>query len=135
MKFLMQIIRLTIYLHDVLHHIDEENQSYEKHIKGLKEVFRVLKKGGQVIVVEGNRYNPLFYPHMVKMLNHQHFKQGYFKKIINDAYNGNDIKFKFFEAHSYPRFWLWFWKGFEWFMENISPKQFLAYNIALITKK
>jgi ubiquinone/menaquinone biosynthesis C-methylase UbiE len=124
-----------IFLHDVLHHIDEESQSYEKHIQGLKELLRVVKKRGQIIIVEGNRYNPLFYPHMVKMHHHEHFKQGYFKGIINDSYRGNDIKFKFFEAHFYPQNFLWFWKVYEWLMEQLWLKSILAYNVSIITKK
>jgi ubiquinone/menaquinone biosynthesis C-methylase UbiE len=124
-----------IFLHDVLHHIDEENQSYEKHIQGLKELLRVVKKGGQIIIVEGNRYNPLFYPHMVKMHHHEHFSQKYFKKIINDSYKDNNIKFKFFEAHFYPQKFLWFWKVYEWIMEHVIPKSIISYNVSIITKK
>jgi SAM-dependent methyltransferase len=124
-----------IFLHDVLHHIDEETQNYDKHIAGLTEAIRVLKPGGKVIIVEGNRYNPLFYPHMVKMLGHEHFKQSYFKKIINDSYKNYEIQFNFFECHAYPKYQVWFWKIFEYIMEKFVPAQFLAYNIAIITKK
>lgn len=35
-----------VFLHDVLHHIDEKNQNYEKHKDGLTELLRVTKKGG-----------------------------------------------------------------------------------------
>ena len=121
-----------IFLHDVLHHIDEENQSQEIHIKGLKELERVVKKNGYIIIIEGNRYNPLFYPHMVKMLGHNHFKQSYFKRTIKNVFNDScNIKFKYFEAHAYP--WgLFFWKIYEGIMEKISPKYFLAYNIVII---
>jgi ubiquinone/menaquinone biosynthesis C-methylase UbiE len=124
-----------IFLHDVLHHIDEENQSYEKHIQGLAELLRVVKPGGKIIIVEGNRYNPLFYPHMVKMHHHEHFKQRYFKKIINNAYNKTDVEFTFFECHFYPQKWLTFGKIYEWIMEKFSPRTFLAYNISIVTKK
>ncbi len=37
----------------VFHHIDEE-----KHLAALKEIFRVLKKNGKLIVFEHNPYNP-----------------------------------------------------------------------------
>ena len=118
-----------IFLHNVLHHIDEKNQSYEKHIEGLKELKRVANKDGSIIIIEGNRYNPLFYPHMVKMAGHNHWPQSYFKKVLKKVFN--DIEFKFFEAHSYP--WpLWFWKKYEYFMEKFSPIQLLAYNVAII---
>jgi ubiquinone/menaquinone biosynthesis C-methylase UbiE len=124
-----------IFLHDVLHHIDEENQSYEKHIQGLAELLRVVKPGGAIIIVEGNRYNPLFYPHMVKMHHHEHFSRSYFRKIIKNGFEGNSIKFRSFEAHFYPSKWIKLWKAYEWVMENIVPPQFLSYNIAIITKK
>lgn len=124
-----------VFLHDVLHHIDEKNQSREKHIAGLNEIKRVCKKNGEIIVLEGNRYNPLFYPHMVKMRGHNHFKQSYFKGIINSAFNGYEIKFKFFECHLYPKKFVWFWKSYEFLMEKFSPQQFLAYNVAIIKKK
>lgn len=121
-----------VFLHDILHHIDEEGQSYEKHVRGLRELKRVVKKGGHIIIVEGNRFNPLFYPHMVKMMGHNHFKQAYFKKIINDVFD--QVSFKFFESHLYPQKYLKFWKLYEKLMEKYIPDPFLAYNIAIITK-
>lgn len=123
-----------VFFHDVLHHIDEESQSYEKHVAGLKEVLRVVKPGGKIVIVEGNRFNPLFYPHMVKKLGHEHFVQSYFKKIVTEAYSGHSIEFRYFESHFYPAKYLWFFKLYEWFMENLSPNAFLAYNVAIITK-
>lgn len=121
-----------VFLHDVLHHIDEERQNYNKHIAGLRELKRVTKNGGCVIIIEGNRYNPLFYPHMVKMLGHNHFRQSYFKKIITDVFNS--VSFRFFESHLYPPKYLKIWKIYEKIMEKISPKTFLSYNVAIITK-
>lgn len=121
-----------VFLHDVLHHIDEGKQSYVKHIAGLKELERVVKKGGSIIIMEANRYNPLFYPHMVKMLGHNHFQQNYFKKIINEVFPS--VIFKYFEAHSYPQKYLKIWKIYEKIMESIMPKCILAYNVAMIEK-
>ncbi len=123
-----------VFAHDVLHHIDELNQNRDKHIAGLKEMKRVCKKGGNIIIIEGNRYNPLFYPHMVKMRGHNHFKQSYFIEIIKDAFKNDKIVFKFFEAHLYPKKLLSFFKIYEQIMEYFSPKQFLAYNAAIIKK-
>lgn len=121
-----------VFLHDILHHIDEEKQSYDKHIAGLKELKRVTKNEGYIIIVEGNRYNPLFYPHMVKKLGHNHFKQSYFKKIINNSFN--TVSFKYFECHSYPAKYLKLWKIYEKIMEKFCPNKFLAYNVAIIKK-
>lgn len=119
-----------VFLHDVLHHIDEPKQRINKHIEALKEVKRVCKKGGSIIIVEANRYNPLFYPHMVLMLGHDHFKQSYFKKIISEVFP--QTTFKYFEAHLYPLRFLKVWKIYEKIMELIVPKRFLAYNISII---
>jgi ubiquinone/menaquinone biosynthesis C-methylase UbiE len=118
-----------VFMHDVLHHIDEGSQRIERHLSGLQEVKRVVKNGGYVVIVEGNRYNPLFYPHMVKMLGHEHFSQKYFMELTSRI--SNNVEYRFFEAHKYP-YLLGFFKLYEKFMENYSPKMFLAYNVAII---
>lgn len=125
-----------IFLHDVLHHIDEETQSNVNHVKALSELKRILKKGGILIILEGNRYNPLFYPHMVKIMGHNHWRQKYFIKTINNVFSDKtcSVNFDFFEAHLYPRNFIWFWKFYESLMEKFSPKSFLAYNVAFVKK-
>lgn len=121
-----------IFLHDMLHHIDEKKQSRQKHLNALNEIKRVCKNGGKIIILEGNRYNPLFYPHMVKMLGHNHFKQNYFKEIITNIFP--NATFKYFEAHFYPPRFLSIWKIYEKIMEAVIPKRFLAYNVSIIKK-
>jgi len=121
-----------VFILDILHHIDEKNQNYDKHITGLGELKRVTKRKGYIIIIEGNRYNPLFYPHMVKMLGHNHFKQSYFKRIVKEVFPR--ATFKFFEAHLYPQRFIKFWKLYEVVMERFMPNNFLAYNIAVIKK-
>lgn len=121
-----------IFLHDVLHHIDEKNQDYHNHIKGLQELKRVCKKDGQIIILEANRYNLLFYPHMVLMKGHNHFTQKYFQKIIKDIFEKN-ADFKTFESHLYPKKLLKFFKVFELISEKIPfLKSFRSYNLAII---
>lgn len=122
-----------IFMHDVLHHIDEETQSYDKHVKALINLQRIINPQGKIIIVEGTRYNPLFYPHMVKHLGHEHFSHEYFKKIVEDAY-GDNVEFQYFEAHLYPTKLLTLFKVYEWLMETFSPKRFLAYNVAIVNK-
>jgi len=122
-----------VFLHDVLHHIGEVvDQSIEQQKKALIEIKRVCKSGGSIVIIEGNRYNPLFYPHMVKMLGHNHFKQSYFKRIINEVFPV--AAFKYFEAHFYPQRYLKFWKIYEKIMESVMPKCVLAYNVSIIIK-
>lgn len=123
-----------VFVHDVLHHVDEQKQRRDWHVKGLKELARVCKDGGFIIVTEGNRYNPLFYPHMVKIRRHEHFTQPYFISVIKEAFSGQKITFTFFEAHVYPKLLLPIFKIYEYCMEHFFPKQFLAYNVAIIKK-
>lgn len=122
-----------VFSHDVIHHIDS-NQERKNLLKALKELRRVCKKGGYIVIVEGNRYNPLFYPHMVKMRGHEHLKQSYFKDVVSEAFQKDKVSFKFFEAHFYPKLLLPFFKVYEALMENFSPKVFLSYNSAVIKK-
>ncbi len=117
------------FIHDVLHHVDELNQDRAIHIKALGELKRVTKAGGYVIILEGNRYNPLFYPHMVKIRGHNHFTQYYFKQIVLEIYP--KAEFKFFEAHLYPTKLLKFFKLYEYLMERFAPRSILAYNVAI----
>lgn len=44
----------VVFMACVMHHVDKE-----KHVSLLSEVYRVLKKGGKLIVFEHNPYNPL----------------------------------------------------------------------------
>lgn len=118
-----------VFSHDVFHHIDESKQDYRKHIKSLLELKRVCKENGYIIIVEANRYNPLFYFHMVKLMGHEHFKKSYFEKIIRDVFS--NVRFNSFEVHYYP-FLRTLWYAYEFLMENFSPKRFLAYNVAVI---
>lgn len=121
-----------VFLHDILHHLDEEHKSYKKHIRGLQELKRVCKKGGHIIILEANRYNPLSYPHMVLMKRHNHFTQIYFKKILKDVF-GEDINFRSFEAHLYPPKLLKLFKIFEFFMEHLEIlAPFRDYNLAIV---
>lgn len=121
-----------VFLHDVLHHIDEKSQDYNNHIKGLQELKRVCKKDGQIIILEANRYNPLFYLHMVLMCGHNHFTQKYFQKIVKDIFGGN-ADFKTFESHFYPKKLLRFFKVIEKISERVPFfNPFRSYNLAII---
>lgn len=123
-----------VFVHDVLHHVDEKRQRRELHRKGLTELRRVCKDGGTIIIVEGNRFNPLFYPHMVLMRGHQHFLQSYFRDLIDEVFREDSVTYRFFEAHLYPKVLLLLFKVYEWVMERLVPKAFIAYNAAIISK-
>lgn len=127
-----------VFLHNVLHHIDEKKQNYKNHTKALKELKRVCKKNGRIIIIEANRYNPIFYLHMVLIKGHNHFTQTYFKKTLKDVF-GKDVCFRSFEAHSYPSALFerfdWAFRTFELICEKIPFfRRFRAYNLAVYEK-
>lgn len=82
-----------VFLKDLLHHV--------KNIeKTLQEIKRVTKKEGKIIVLEGNRYNPIFYIYSTKIRGHDHFTQKEFEKIIFKFYK----KTHFLHIEVYPPF-------------------------------
>lgn len=119
-----------VFLHNVLHHIDEKNQSFSKHKKALKEIERVCKNKGRIYILEANRYNPLFYPHLVLMGKHNHFTQQYFVKLMKSVFM--NVESRHFEAHLYPSSLVGLFKLYEFAMERFMPKKFQSYNFSSI---
>lgn len=121
-----------IFLHNDMHHIDEVNQDPKRITQGLQELKRVCRRKGKIIIVEANRYNPLFYPHMVIYKGHQHITQDMFNKLLLSVFP--QASSKYFEAHVYPSFLKNFWPRYEIFMENHKfLRPLLAYNSPIIT--
>ncbi|MFA6048912.1 MAG: class I SAM-dependent methyltransferase [Candidatus Micrarchaeia archaeon] len=121
-----------VFEHDVLHHVDERSQSREKHLRVLREMKRVAKPNGAIIMVEANRYNPLFYPHMVKMVGEGVFSQAYFKKLATEIFP--NVQFKHYEHHFYPAKFKLLFSAYDLLMNKFSPKAFLSYNLAIARK-
>lgn len=113
---------------DLLHHIDDPHQV-------LRQLGRVTKKGGEIIIIEANRYNPLFYAHLTKMLGHDHFTQKNFTNIIKQNYD--NARFFFVESHFLPieNKWLkWLWYKLHQIANVVIPNAFKSYNIAIIKR-
>ncbi len=49
------------------------------------ELKRVAKPGGRVVVIEGNRLNPIFYVHLTLMEGHEHFTLGTLRRLLAEA--------------------------------------------------
>src|SRR5262249_14735036 len=83
----------VVHSKDSLHHMNSPERA-------VAEYRRVLKPGGTVLIVEGNRYNPIFYPHMTLALGHEHFTRARLRKLVSDVFPG--ARFGAFEAHYAP---------------------------------
>jgi ubiquinone/menaquinone biosynthesis C-methylase UbiE len=82
-----------VHSKDSLHHMDSPERA-------LAEYRRVLKRHGSALIVEANRYNPIFYPHMTLALGHEHFSRRRFRALVSAVFP--DARFGAFEAHYVP---------------------------------
>jgi ubiquinone/menaquinone biosynthesis C-methylase UbiE len=118
----------TVLEKDMLHHASNPE-------KAMKEMMRVAKK--RVIVIEANRYNPLFYINLTLMNNHQHFNQKRFRSIMESC--GAPFEIKRFSARvcwvNNPAFIKVFDKA-EDIMEGLPfYAPIIEYNLGIITLK
>lgn len=123
-----------IFIHDVLHHVDEKKQRIKTLKHSLSELRRICKPTGLIIICEGNRYNPVSYFHIVKHLGHNHFSTKKFRQMISSVFSDDVIDFKNFELHTYPPKLSLVYRIYEKTMEMVIPKMFLSYNAAIIKK-
>jgi ubiquinone/menaquinone biosynthesis C-methylase UbiE len=83
-----------VHSKDSLHHMELPERA-------LAEYRRVLKPHGFALIVEANRFNPIFYPHMTLALGHEHFTRRRFRALVSAVFP--DARFGAFEAHYVPR--------------------------------
>jgi ubiquinone/menaquinone biosynthesis C-methylase UbiE len=82
-----------VHSKDSLHHMDSPELA-------LAEYRRVLKAGGTALIIEANRFNPIFYPHMTLALGHEHFRRRRFVALVRAVFP--EVRFGAFEAHYAP---------------------------------
>ena len=117
----------AVFLKDVLHHVD-----YPEKI--LKEIKRVTKPNANIILVEGNRYNPIFYVYATKMNGHEHLAQRQYTQLVKKYFP----KATFLHFECYPPFGL----SKRWYKKIIVIERFISkfqllkplfsYNVAVI---
>jgi ubiquinone/menaquinone biosynthesis C-methylase UbiE len=115
----------VVHSKDSLHHMESPGRA-------LAEYRRVLRPGGTALIVEANRYNPLFYPHMTLALGHQHFTRRRFRGLVSAVFP--NARFGAFEAHYVPGFdrALALQHAVEEALERLRPfRPFLSYNFAV----
>jgi ubiquinone/menaquinone biosynthesis C-methylase UbiE len=82
-----------VHSKDSLHHM-------ERPERAVAQYRRVLKPDAVALIVESNRYNPIFFVHMTKMLGHEHFPRQRFHGLVRSAFD--TVRFGSFEAHFVP---------------------------------
>lgn len=118
-----------VFEKDMLHHVNNPQ-------KAISEIYRVTRKGGKVVIIEANRYNPISYSHMVLIQGHQHLSKRCFKNLIKTYFK--NIKFQTIDSRVYPircYFIMRIIHFIEDFLESTPIiSNFLSYNIAVAKK-
>jgi ubiquinone/menaquinone biosynthesis C-methylase UbiE len=116
-----------VHSKDSLHHMGSPERA-------LAEYRRVLARGGSALIVEANRYNPVFYPHMTLALGHDHFSRPRFRRLVEAVFPR--VRFGAFEAHYVPGLdrLLALQHAVEEAVERLPPfRPLLSYNFAVAT--
>lgn len=112
---------------DMLHHAENPE-------KAIKELCRVAKK--RIIIMEANRYNPVFYLHLTLLKGHNHFTFKKFKKLLLST--GYAFEIKRFSARVCPvnnKFFIDTLNLFSDIFEKLTFLHFfIEYNLGIIIK-
>jgi ubiquinone/menaquinone biosynthesis C-methylase UbiE len=116
-----------VHSKDSLHHMQDPGRAAHGYR-------RVLKPGGSALIIEANRFNPIFYVHMTTMLGHEHFSRGQFHSLVSSVFP--KASFGAFEAHYVPgaERVAWLQNAVEDALEHI-PAFPVSYNFALAPRE
>jgi SAM-dependent methyltransferase len=103
----------------------------------LRAMARRDRPGGQVVVVEGNRLNPIFYVHLTLMGNHQHFTHARLRQLLAEAGMG-DAKILRRETRVWPLNRAWAQRLIDRLQDLAEAlpflRPFLCYHVCVWTK-
>lgn len=120
----------AVWIKDSFHHMDNP-------VQAMAELQRVTRPGGRIVVVEANRYNPVFYVHLTLFGDHQHYTQRGFRKFLRRA--DPEYVYTLAESRCLPWDMTWILKILEWFeeiLENVKIfNPWLTYQIAVVKGK
>jgi ubiquinone/menaquinone biosynthesis C-methylase UbiE len=114
-----------VHSKDSLHHMRAPERA-------LAEYRRVLKPCGSALIIEANRYNPLFYVHVTLALRHEHFSRKRFRALVATVFP--QARYGSFEAHYVPGLerGLALQHAVEEALERLPPfRPLLSYNFAV----
>ncbi len=120
----------AVWVKDAFHHMEHPE-------RGMSELQRVTKSGGTIVVVEANRYNPVFYVHLTLLGRHEHFSRRAYKRFLHAA--DPDYQLQLAESRCLPWDAPWLLDMLEWF-EDIMEKAklfdfWLTYQIGVVRGK
>jgi len=78
---------------DALHHMGEPGRA-------LREIRRVLRPDGVAVIIEANRWNPVFYLHMTRLHGHDHFSLAYLRGLLDATFD--EVEVRMLETRAYP---------------------------------
>ena len=120
----------AVLVMDALHHMENPE-------KGLAELARVAKPAAPILVVEGNRRNPLLFVRMTLIAGHQTFSRSRLRSMLRTV----DPHFDYFmiETRCLPWSWSWLPAWQNWASDLLERARFLdawlTYQIGILRPK
>jgi SAM-dependent methyltransferase len=115
---------------DMLHHAQLPENA-------MKEMVRLCKPGGRVLVMEANRWNPLFYIKLTLLEGHEHFSKRRLLALLDGAGMGS-ARLEYLEARVWPVNRHSWQRRMEWMQDRLEVfslyRPFVCYHLAVWDK-